>query len=169
MFFEDGKSNFSFLINGYLEREEDFFPDEETRLNTYDSCIWYSPDGSEENALIWPGIYQTSWLPELIDNFRSLLEGGITEFDFDILLFDPLDFVSELPVYDIDMFDMTIKFHRIDAENFTADIMFKEITEGYDIPKNLWYKLDDIDVESAIDVLTEWSEKYPYRPVNTKF
>ena len=59
MFFEDGKSNFSFLINGYLEREADFFPNEETRLNTYDSCIWYSPDGSEDNALIWPGIYQT--------------------------------------------------------------------------------------------------------------
>ena len=93
MFFEDGKSNFSFLINGYLEREADFFPNEETRLNTYDSCIWYSPDGSEDNALIWPGIYQTSWLPELIDNFKTLLEGSITEFDFDMLLFDPLDFL----------------------------------------------------------------------------
>lgn len=169
MVLQDSKSNFCFLINGYLEREEDFFPDEETRLNTYDSCIWYSPDGSEDNALIWPGIYQTSWLSELIDNFRSLLDGSITEFDFDMLLFDPLDFVSELPIFDIDMFDMTIKFRRIDGETFTADIMFNEITEGYDIPKNLCYKLDDIDLESAIDVLTEWSEKYPYRPVNTKF
>ena len=169
MFFEDGKSNFSFLINGYLEREADFFPNEETRLNTYDSCIWYSPDGSEDNALIWPGIYQTSWLPELIDNFKALLEGSITEFDFDMLLFDPLDFVSELPVYDTDMFDIAIKFRRINGEAFTADIKFKEITEGYELPENLWYDLDDIDLESTIEVLTEWSEKYPYRPVNTKF
>ncbi|MBQ6625499.1 MAG: hypothetical protein IIX39_06785, partial [Clostridia bacterium] len=66
MYFENSKSSLYFIIDGYLERDEDFFPDKETQLNTYDCWISYNPDLiDDDNTFLFPGIYLTTWMPEL--------------------------------------------------------------------------------------------------------